>query len=73
MENTMKQSDVSAGTGWADLLMTSVKVAVVGFVILQAKEWLDAGTFDTPATATDAGLIALGVFVVNAIIKMLKR
>ncbi|GEM_PF-4902735 len=72
MENAMKQSSVSAAAGWAGLLITSVKVAVVGFVVLQAKEWFDAGTLDTPATALDAGLIAAGVFVLNAILKLLK-
>lgn len=72
MEKAMKQSSVSAPTRWADLLITSVKVAVVGFVILQGKEFVDAGSFDTPATALDAGLIAAGVFVLNAIVKMVK-
>ncbi len=72
MENTMKQSSVGAPAGWVDVLMTSVKVAVIGFVVLQAKEFVDAGTFDTPATALDAGLIAGGVFVLNAILKLLK-
>jgi hypothetical protein len=72
MENTMKQSSVSAPAGWTDLLITSVKVAVIGFVVLQAKEWFDAGSFDTPATAVDAGLIAAGVFVLNAILKLVK-
>ena len=72
MENTMKQSSVRAPAGWADLLITSVKVAVIGLVVLQAKEWFDAGSFDTPATALDAGLIAAGVFVLNAILKLVK-
>ena len=75
MENAMKQSSVGASTGsagWVDLLITSVKVAVVGFVVLQAKEFVDAGLFDTPATALDAGLIAVGVFVLNAILKLVK-
>ena len=72
MENAMKQSSVSAPAGWADLLITSVKVAVVGFVVLQGKEFVDAGSFDTPATAMDAGLIAAGVFVLNAILKLVK-
>ncbi len=66
----LSKSDVS--TGWMGLLITSVKVAVVGFVVLQAKEWFDAGMLDTPATAMDAGLIAGGVFVLNAILKLLK-
>lgn len=67
---TLSKSDVSKG--WMGLLTTSAKVAVVGFVVLQAKEYVDAGTFDTPATALDAGLIAAGVFVLNAIIKLVK-
>jgi hypothetical protein len=46
--------------------------AVVAFVVLQAKELFDAGRLDTPATAVDAGLIAAGVFLLNAIIKMVK-
>ena len=63
-------ADVPAG--WADLFVRTVKVAVVGFAVLQSKEWFDAGTFDTPATAADAALIAAGTFVLNAIIKLAK-
>jgi len=72
MESTKKVSSSAVSAGWNDILITSVKVAVVGFVVLQAKEWFDAGMFDTPATAMDAGLIAAGVFVLNAIIKLVK-
>jgi hypothetical protein len=72
MESTKSLAKSATSAGWSDLLITSVKVAVVGFVVLQAKEWFDAGTFDTPATAMDAGLIAAGVFVLNAVIKMVK-
>lgn len=72
MESSMKQSGTGAPTGWADILITSVKVAVIGFVVLQAKEWFDAGAFDTPVTALDAGMIAAGVFVLNAILKLVK-
>jgi hypothetical protein len=42
---------------------------VVAFVVLQAKEYYDAGAFDTPATAVDAGLIAGGIFLLNAVFK----
>jgi hypothetical protein len=37
--------------------------------VLQAKEWYDAGAFDTPATAVDAALIGAGTFLVYAILK----
>ncbi len=54
--------------GWNQVLVRTVQVAVVAFIVLQAKEWFDAGMFDTVATATDAGLIAGGVFFLNAIL-----
>jgi hypothetical protein len=67
MERFMKLLTIDAPTGWADLLVRAVKVALVAFVVLQLKELVDAGTFDTLATSIDAGLIAIGTLVVNAI------
>ncbi len=72
METAKTLAKTGASAGWSDLLITSLKVAIVGFVVLQAKEWFDAGSFDTPATAMDAGLIAAGIFVLNAILKLAK-
>lgn len=60
----------AAPTSWADVSFRAVTTAVVAFVVLQAKEWFDAHSFDTPATATDAALIAAGVFLVSAIHKL---
>jgi hypothetical protein len=68
----MKWLTMDVDTGWADLFVRSVKVAVVAFVVLQGKEWIDIGILDTPATATDAGLVAAGTFVLNAILKLTK-
>jgi len=45
---------------------------VVAFVVLQLKEYFDAGRFDTPATAVDATLVAVGVFLLSAVQKKLK-
>lgn len=72
METAKTLSKTNAAAGWNGLLITSLKVLVVGFVVLQGKEFVDAGSFDTPATAMDAGLIAAGVFLLNAVQKMLK-
>lgn len=58
--------------GWAGVLTNTGMTAVVAFVVLQAKEFFDAGRFDTPATAVDAGLVAGGIFLLNAIIKLVK-
>jgi hypothetical protein len=72
MESVKKQSIVTVPNGWTDVLVRTGMTALVAFVVLQAKEWFDAGMFDTPATAVDAGLIAGGIFVLNAIIKLVK-
>jgi hypothetical protein len=63
---------VHAPTSWADVCARAVQTAVVAFVVLQLKEWFDAGRFDTPATAVDSLLVAAGILIVSAIHKMLK-
>ncbi len=72
MEDAKKQSIVAVRNGWTEILTNAGVTAVVAFVVLQAKELFDAGRLDTPATAVDAGLIAAGVFVLNAILKLVK-
>lgn len=73
MESVKKQSIINVPNGWADVLVRTVMTAVVAFVVLQLKELVDAGAFDTPATALDAGLIAAGIFLLNAIIKLVVK
>jgi hypothetical protein len=57
---------------WVHILLDTLKVALVAFVVLQIKEWFDAGAFDTPATVVDAVLIAVGILVLNAILLLAK-
>jgi hypothetical protein len=72
MASSARSSEVAVPSGWRDLLMRALKIAIVGFIVLQAKEYIDAGMFDTPATAVDALLIAAGVLIVDAILKWAK-
>jgi hypothetical protein len=65
----MKWLSADAPTGWTGVTVRAVNVAVVAFVVLQAKEWYDAGAFDTPATAVDGALIGAGTFLLYAILK----
>ena len=58
----------NAPAGWSEVLFRTMSTAVIAFVVLQAKEWFDAGRFDTPATAVDAVLIAVGILLLNAIL-----
>jgi hypothetical protein len=63
----MKEFLMDSPTGWVDLLIRVAKIAVVGFIVLQMKEWFDAGAFDTQATLTDALFVAGGVLVLYVI------
>ncbi len=68
----MNWFSMAVPSGWADILVRAVKAAVVAFVVLQMKEWFDAGRFDTPGTAADALMIAGGTIVLNAILRLAK-
>ena len=72
MESSKNWFGIDAPAGWAVVFVRAVLAAVVAFVVLQLKEWFDAGVFDTPGVAGDAGLIAGGTLVLNAILKWVK-
>lgn len=63
---------IDAPTGWAQVAFRALTTAVIAFVVLQAKEFYDAGRFDTTGTGADALLIGVGIFLVNAGLKWLK-
>ena len=73
MKSTKKWSSIDVPAGWADVFVRTVKAAVIAFVALQAKEWFDAGAFDTPAAAVDSTLIAGGTFALNAVLTRKQR
>lgn len=63
----MASSEARTGFDWKEVLASAATVAIVAFVVLQLKEFVDAGRFDTAGTMTDALLIAGGVLVLNSI------
>lgn len=54
--------------GWADILVRTAKVAVIAFVALQSKEFLDVRELDIPGCAIDAAWVAGGTLMLNAIL-----
>lgn len=58
---------------WKKLLLDALKTAIVAFVVLQLKEYYDAHQFDTPGTASDGALVGVGMFLVGAVQKVLKK
>jgi hypothetical protein len=65
----MKWLSADAPSTWSAVTMRAVTVVVIAFVVLQAKEYFDAGAFDTPATSVDAALVGAGTFLVYAVLK----
>ena len=58
---------------WGKVVADAVTVGVVAFLVMQIKEWFDAGRFDTPGTAADGVMIGVGMFVVSAILQWWNR
>ena len=63
---------IDAPTAWGQVMFRTISTAVIAFVVLQAKEYFDAGRFDTTGTGADALIIGAGVFLMNAILKAMK-
>ena len=73
MKSVKKWFSIAVPAGWADVVVRTVKVAVVAFVTLHLKEFVDAGfPLDTPDITVDAVWIAAGTFALNAILKLAK-
>jgi hypothetical protein len=73
MEKSKSWFSLVTPTGWSDVIVRTVKVALVAFVMLHVKEFLDGGGFDTPDIAVDAAVVAAGTLVLNAILTLVKR
>jgi mannose/fructose/N-acetylgalactosamine-specific phosphotransferase system component IIC len=69
----MAGSEERTGFDWGEVLTPAVTVAVVAFVVLQIKEYVDAGLVDTPGTMMDALLVAGGMLVLKAIQQFMKK
>jgi len=62
---------VSTAT-WAGLLGRAGLAGLIAFVVLQSKEFVDAGRLDTSGTGADALLIAAGTLLVYGVLKLVK-
>jgi len=73
MKRIDKWFSIAVPAGWADVVVRTVKVAVVAFVTLHLKEFVDAGfPLDTPDITIDALWVTAGTFALNAILMWAK-
>lgn len=73
MEKSKSWFSLVTPTGWSDVIVRTVKVALVAFVMLHVKEFLDGGGFDTPDIAIDAAVVASGTLILNTILTLVRR
>ena len=52
---------------WGALAVRSIRVGVIGFLVLNGKELVDAGRLDTLYTAIDGALVGAATFLVHAV------
>ena len=57
---------------WGTLLGRAGLVGLIAFVVLQGKEFVDAGRLDTSGTGADALLIAAGTLLVYGLLKLVR-
>jgi hypothetical protein len=52
---------------FGQLILRFFKIAVIAFLVMQIKEYVDAGVFDIPGVLMDSALIAAGVLIVDLV------
>ena len=52
---------------FGQLIFRFFKIMVVAFVVMQVKEYVDAGVFDLPGVLMDSALVAAGVLILDLV------
>jgi len=68
MASLEKWLRIGVPAGWNDVLVRTVKVAVVAILALVLKEWMETREWDVPTCAIDGAWVAGGAFALNAIL-----
>jgi hypothetical protein len=68
MGSVSKRFGLGVPTGWADVGVRAAKAAVIAFVALQTKEWLDTSMLDIPGCGVDALWVGGLTLAVDAIL-----
>lgn len=73
MEHTKKWLGVRVPGGWDDVAVSALKTVVMGFIALLAWDWFESGDWDPMGVASNAAAVAVGLFVLDAILMSTDR
>jgi hypothetical protein len=68
MEYTKRFLGVRIPSSWGDVLVGALKTIVIGFVALLAWDYIESGDFDPVGVVSNAIAVAIGLFVLDAIL-----
>jgi hypothetical protein len=54
--------------GWDDVLIGALKTIVIAFVALVAWDWVESGDFDPVGVGSNAAVVALALFILDAVL-----
>ena len=73
MEHTRTRFGVRVPNGWAEIAIGALKTLVIGFVALVVWDWIESGDFDPIGVGSNALVVALGLFVLDALLVSTNR
>jgi hypothetical protein len=59
---------VRVPSGWSEVAAGAVKTVVIAFVALIAWDWIESGDFDPMGVGSNAVMVAIGLFLLDAIL-----
>ena len=68
MEDTRRWLGVRVPDGWGDVMVGALKTIVIAFVALVGWDWIESGDFDPVGVGSNAIVVALALFVLDAIL-----
>ena len=68
MKDTRRFLGVRIPDNWNDVLVGALKTIVIGFTALVAWDWIESGDFDPVGVASNAIVVGLALFILDAVL-----
>jgi hypothetical protein len=68
MEDKRRFLGVRIPDSWNDVLIGALKTIVIGFAALVAWDWIESGDFDPVGVGSNAIVVGLALFILDAVL-----